>query len=60
MTGSVCLTEYARQFKGRIGYASVPNFPEFCDIRLLRRCLSNAGFFAGVPGNPGTTDGLHA
>jgi hypothetical protein len=50
----------ARQSKGRVGHASAPNSPEFCDIGPLRRYRSHAGFLAGIPGNPGTTNGLHA
>jgi hypothetical protein len=64
IVGRVCLIALWTP-KGRIGYASAPNSAESCHIGSwyigrLRRGLSNSGFFAGVPGNNGPTNGLHA
>ena len=45
--------------KRRTGYASAPRCPEPCDVDHLRHRHSTSRVLRGIPGNHGTTDGLH-
>jgi hypothetical protein len=41
-------------------HASAPNFTKLCDSTELRNYVSRYSLFAGVSGNTGTANGLHA